>query len=79
MNIIGFTAPTPKAVAFAGTLRKGNIGYYFEVADDAYIEKQDYSKNDFGIESGHFTIEQGRRCYKALLHKGFKVVTESFE
>lgn len=78
MNTIGFTAPTPKAVAFAGALRKGNIEYYFEVANDAYIEKIDHSKRD-SSESGHFTIEQGRKCYKALLHKGFKVVTESFE
>lgn len=67
-------------IKFAGMLRKGNISYYFEVKDtDVYIEKNDNSKRNDGNadDYGHFTLDEGRRCYRALLNKGFKPVIES--
>lgn len=59
---------------FVGELRKDNIRYYFEIKEsDAYIEKTFITgglKED--EHYGHFTVEQARKCYKALLNKGFK-------
>lgn len=77
-----------KTIRFANTLIKGNIQYYFEIrdfaefsadencympAEEAYIEK---TLRVGGTEAdehyGIFTIEEARKCYKALLNKGFK-------
>lgn len=62
------------ATTFAGTLAKGNVQYYFEIAEDAYIEKTFIVGGNMDDEHwGHFTIEEARKCYRALLRKGFKV------
>lgn len=75
-------------VKFTGSLVKGNVRYYFEIREwaefyedencympeeDAYIEKTFIVGGRKADEhAGHFTIAQARKCYKALLAKGFK-------
>lgn len=78
-----------KKTIFAGELRKDNIRYYFEIATKeafcdapegsmpepmAYIEKTTLQNKSLG--DGYFTVEQARKCYKALLDKGFKAYFE---
>ena len=60
-------------VIYAGSLRKDNVNYYFEVKeDDAYIEKTFVVGGMREDEHyGHFTLEQARKCWKALKAKGF--------
>ena len=58
---------------YAGSLRKGNVNYYFEInGPDAYIEKTfvvgGMRENE---HYGHFTVEEARKCWKALKAKGF--------
>lgn len=62
-------------VKFAGSLVKGNVRYYFEITEeDAYIEKTFRVGGKREDEHyGHFSIDKARRCYKALLNKGFAV------
>lgn len=70
---------------FVGELRKGHISYYFEISEgsefmpeenvnmpveSAYIEKT-YADTDRG-EFGHFSVEQARKCWKALKLKGYR-------
>ena len=61
-------------VTFAGTLQNRNTRYYFEIGEDAYIEKQVVTPHKV-LHDGHFTIEQARKCYKALLNKGYRPVS----
>lgn len=60
-------------VIYSGSLRKDNVNYYFEVReDDAYIEKTFVVGGMREDEHyGHFTLEQARKCWKALKTKGF--------
>lgn len=74
-------------VIFASSLVKGNVRYYFEIKtwaefypdencwmpeEDAYIEKSFRVGGKREDEHfGHFTINEARKCYKALLNKGF--------
>lgn len=63
---------------YVNTLEKGLIQYYFEIFasnNEAYIEKTDLYKRD-SHDSGWFTVEEARRCWKALTSKGFTVVVE---
>lgn len=67
---------------FIGMLERGCTKYYFEVKEPqigftadtkvAYIEKQTPYGEDFNSTYGRFTLDEARRCYKALLAKGFK-------
>ena len=77
-----------ESVTFAGTLKKSPVSYYFQIgtttewcpeenvympSEVAYIEKNDVLyKNACADAYGYFTIEEARKCYRALLKKGFK-------
>ena len=65
-----------KEYKFVGTLTKDGTDYYFEIAEDAYIEKTPFIGES---KAGRFPIEQARKCYKALLNQGYRLVTESLE
>ena len=58
---------------FAGSLYSENVYYYFEIkGNDAYIEKGFVvGGTSEDVKSGHFTIDEARKCYKALKDKGF--------
>lgn len=58
---------------FAGSLYSGNVYYYFEIkGNDAYIEKGlVVGGTSEDVKCGHFTIDEARKCYKALKNKGF--------
>lgn len=80
-------------VTFIGELRKGHILYLFEISESheedfsgecdfrivesAYIEKRNLTTNSEG-ECGHFSIDQARKCWKALKAKGYREF-DSFE
>ena len=63
-----------KEYRFVGTLTKDGTDYYFEITEDAYIEKIPFIGES---KAGRFTIEQARKCYKALLNKGYRLVNEN--
>lgn len=83
MRKVGYNIRAEFGIKFIGTLTKDNVNYYFEVREQeigftadnktAYIEKT------FTVGGRHedehydyFTVEEARKCYKALLAKGFK-------
>ena len=83
MRKVGYDIRAEFGIKFIGTLTKGNVNYYFEIrdreigftADDrtAYIEKTFAVGGRREDEHyGYFTVEEARKCYKALLAKGFK-------